>query len=246
MIEPCILINTDSEFDLILKDYLKTSSSFYIKQSFPDLQTALNEISADCDISIALIRIDKESIGWLEHVLKLTGLVKAIILLSTDRSIASIVLDRDLADFIPLPATPWRLKKAIERSQKILLEKAAEPKNEDFFYVRVDKKRTQRISYENVLAFEIYENTLTIHLTKGTVQSKTSLSSIEQRLNGNENFIKVHRSFIVAWQHIEMIEEGSIYFSNSKLRIKIGPHFHEDFWDYVGKHMLIKNTLKMK
>ena len=67
------------------------------------------------------------------------------------------------------------------------------------------------------------------------ILSLASMRSIEEKLP-NEQFMRVHRSFIVQKQKIKIIEKGRIIFG--KNYIPISDSYKQELLNYVNKHTI--------
>lgn len=100
-------------------------------------------------------------------------------------------------------------------------------KNEQFLFVKADYK-TLKIELDHILYIESIKDYVKIHL-KDKIEPIISLSTlkgVEEKLPQNE-FIRVHRSFIVAINKIDAIGRNSIHIG--ALEIPVGELYKETF-----------------
>jgi DNA-binding LytR/AlgR family response regulator len=99
-----------------------------------------------------------------------------------------------------------------------------------YFFIRTDGK-IYRIEYADVLFAEANGNYTKIITAGASVMPVMSFLSLEKMLPGQQ-FIKVHRSFIVNKSKIDRIEGNRIMIN--KHEIPIGKNFRDDFLNQLG------------
>ncbi|GAA4794261.1 LytTR family DNA-binding domain-containing protein [Olivibacter ginsenosidimutans] len=106
-------------------------------------------------------------------------------------------------------------------------------KNERFLFVKADYKLI-RIELEHILYVESIKDYVKIHLKDKAdpIVSLSTLKGIEEKLPENE-FIRIHRSFIVAVNQIDAIGRNSIHIG--KLEIPVGDLYKDTFKQLIQK-----------
>lgn len=94
------------------------------------------------------------------------------------------------------------------------------------FYVK-ENNRLVKIYFDEIVAFESKLHFIFIHTIKATTKVYMTLSEVKHLLQLKENFVQVHRSFIVSETHIESISGNTIKLANDKL-VHIGRNYRED------------------
>jgi DNA-binding LytR/AlgR family response regulator len=107
-----------------------------------------------------------------------------------------------------------------------------EPENAEQIFIKADGKLHQ-VYFTDILFCEAMKNYTRIVLKNGNkIMPLMPLSKIEEQLPENGQFIRVHRSFIVAKAHIEAIEGHIIQMGKSS--IPIGEQFRDSFFKTIG------------
>jgi two-component system LytT family response regulator len=101
----------------------------------------------------------------------------------------------------------------------------AEPADKDFIFVKSDYK-TLKINLDDILYIEGLKDYVKIYTGQKPILTLQSLKSLEEKLPSTK-FIRVHRSFIVAFQKINSIERGIIRIGEK--RIPVGESYKEGF-----------------
>ncbi len=108
--------------------------------------------------------------------------------------------------------------------------------NEEYLFVK-SEYRIVRIPYNEIKYIESMREYVRIHLTENKpVMSLMSLKSLEERLPGNQ-FMRVHRSFIVNLNAVRVIERNRIVFDKD-VYIAIGEQYKDEFQAFLDKHFL--------
>ena len=81
-----------------------------------------------------------------------------------------------------------------------------------------DNKKHHQVQLNDILFTEAYGNYVKIHLNEKTIITHQTLSSIEELLPKNE-FIKVHKSFIIAKNKIVLIDGNLIHIEQYKIPV---------------------------
>lgn len=81
-----------------------------------------------------------------------------------------------------------------------------------------DNKKHHQIKLNDILFTEAYGNYVKIHLNDKMIITHQTLSSVEEMLPKNQ-FIKVHKSFIIAKNKIVLIEGNLIHMNTHKIPV---------------------------
>jgi DNA-binding LytR/AlgR family response regulator len=147
-----------------------------------------------------------------------------------------------------LNATDYLLKpfgydeflKAVQKAYKLFeLENnshTAIEANSDFLFMKSEYK-IRKISYNNILYIEGLKDYIKVFTSNDPkpIMSLNSLRSIEQKLP-EDIFMRVHRSFIVNLNKIEVIDRSRIVFG--KEYIPISEQYKEKFQAFLDKNFL--------
>jgi len=114
----------------------------------------------------------------------------------------------------------------------------AEAKSDkDFLFLKSDYK-ILRVNFNDIRYIEAMSEYIRIHLINSKpVMTQLSMKSIEEQLP-REQFMRVHRSFIVSLAKISVIERNRIVFDGSTY-IPISDQYKTRFQEYLGKNFLL-------
>jgi DNA-binding LytR/AlgR family response regulator len=131
-------------------------------------------------------------------------------------------------DYLLKPMEYHRFRQAAEKARDYLqFLHAGENQSSKFLFVRSEYSLV-KIGYAEIEYIETLDDYLKIHLEgKKTVLTKMNLKQVMSKLDPNE-FLRVHRSYIVPLQRIQSVRNKTI--SLSGVEIPIGVKFEQDFF----------------
>jgi len=147
----------------------------------------------------------------------------------------------DVADYLLKPITFERFLRAVEKvterlekqnvpiAEKPLLDAA-----QSFVFVK-DGTKLVKIRLEDVLYVEGLKDYVTIHTRTQKIVSLQRLKVLEDQLPA-EKFIRVHNSFIVALEAIDVIHKGDVQIGN--VIIPIGETYKKSFRDFIDRNRM--------
>lgn len=108
-----------------------------------------------------------------------------------------------------------KFKKQIEPTLEIPNEDA--PKSDKIIYIK-SGTQTHRLSIDDIIYLEKDGNYLIFHTQNRKILSRQNMKDIFEILNP-DNFIRIHKSFVIAKKHIEIIETTQVIIASKKLPI---------------------------
>lgn len=128
----------------------------------------------------------------------------------------------NVVDYLLKPFSFDRLVKAVNKISnnepiKTVLKEISKSSDSNRFFIKGDKKHHQ-IDEDHILYVEAYGNYSKIYLKDEMILSHTKISNFETLLSAN-NFLRVHKSFIVAINKIKLIEGNRIVIDSHKIPI---------------------------
>ncbi len=129
----------------------------------------------------------------------------------------------DVVDYLMKPVTFERFFKSVNKyfqaghTDPVELENGNGASDDAFIYVK-ENKRIIKIYLKEIEFIEGMNEYIRIHTDNRRVVVKSSLQLIEQKLP-SEQFIRIHKSYIVAIPRIRAFNATTIELENAKLRI---------------------------
>lgn len=127
----------------------------------------------------------------------------------------------DVLDYLVKPITFERFLKASQKAvDYVQLKARANNKGDvpdDYFFVRCDSK-FEKVFFRDVSYIEGLQNYAMIHIPGRKLITYITLTSLENQLP-KEQFLKVHKSYLVSIPHIKAIEGNEILIEEARIPI---------------------------
>jgi DNA-binding LytR/AlgR family response regulator len=188
------------------------------------------EILKQKDIDLVFLDIQMPELTGIEF-LKSLGNPPLIIFTTAYRNYAIDAFELDVLDYLLKPISFDRFLKAINKYYTRFEEKHPEVKNltvgsspgKDHIFIKKNKTLV-KIFFREILFIESLKDYVKIHTTGEIHMVKYPISHLEQKLP-EEQFIRVHKSFIVSTEKITTISPRSVGVGDEK--IPIGRNYKE-------------------
>lgn len=170
-------------------------------------------------IDLLLLDIEMPHMSGLELIKKM-GNVRPLIIFTTAKADYAVeAFELNVVDYLVKPITLPRFKQAIDKATETLESNKEELKVEEQGFVFVkDNGILKRISIDEILFLEAMGDYVKVHTAQKFHVVHATLKSIEEKLPGTK-FIRVHRSYIVAINKIDYIQEGTISIGKTSIPV---------------------------
>ena len=221
----CIIIEDEIPAQKILKNYLGKLPNVELQGVFKaaiEANSFLNKQSVD----VVFLDINLPDITGIDFIKTIKN-PPAIIMTTAypDYAVSSFELET-IVDYLVKPFSFDRFLKAInkakERAEKP--EKKLKVEGEEFFFLNVDKT-LHKIETNSILYIESSRNYITVITEKKKLSFIDSLKNWSKKLPNNQ-FIQVHKSFIINRSFVEKISGNEIYVKGT--RIPIGRTYKQE------------------
>ena len=220
----CLLVDDEPPALDVLKNYIASVSTLELAGTCSSAVEALNLLQEQ---TIDLLFLDIQ----MPHLLG-TDLVRTlknppkVIFTTAYRKFAIEGFELDAVDYLLKPISFERFLKAVNKVMEtnlrvtentdILYSQQNNSQN-SFINLRADRKNL-KIPLDDILYIESLKDYIKVVTTTKNIVTKQSISSLEEILPGN-NFIRIHRSFIVAINKIESFTNDTIEIGKLELPI---------------------------
>lgn len=128
----------------------------------------------------------------------------------------------NVTDYLVKPIAFSRFLKAVNKAKDFILLKQKDNSSENvsYFFLKVDN-RFEKINYDDILFAEALQNYVAIHTTEKKMLSYITFSQVEKQLPA-DRFIKVHKSYIVAFDKIKSVEGNIINIAQHQVPVSRG------------------------
>lgn len=201
----CIIVDDEPVAREILEGHLDKIGNIQVVASCKNAMEAFQAISSQ-KIDLVFLDINMPEISGLSLARSINKNIK-IIFTTAYREYAVEGFDLQAVDYLLKPISLGRLLQAVNKylNENVQLvpvsETEADEDKSDSFFVRSDRKMV-KIAYADILYIESLADYIRISLDRKSVVTRETISSIEAKLPKHD-FIRVHRSFIVALKAID-------------------------------------------
>jgi DNA-binding LytR/AlgR family response regulator len=220
----CIVVDDDELSRSVIEDLINETDSLELIKSCEDAVEAFKVIKEE-HIDLVFLDIEMPKMDGLEMLRTLSPLPQ-VILVTAHEKYAVESYEYDVTDFLHKPISLARFMKAVDKAYNGFENNRASITSQDkTIFIKADSRLVQ-INTEDILYIEALGNYMRIY-TSGE-QKYTILSTMKDIISklSSDDFVRVHRSFIVRLDKIKTIEDNYIVI-NSK-QINIGKAYKDD------------------
>ncbi len=199
----------------IIKDYCQNLSDFELAKSCFNALEARDFLSKN-SVDLIFLDLNLPKLKGFE-LLRMLSSPPKIIVTTAYQEFAMEGFELNVTDYLLKPFSFERFLKAIDRVTpetnktppvSVIKEGKEDSSDSKRLFVREDKKYSQ-IHLDDVLFAEAQGNYTKLTLSSNTIVTREKISVIHDLLPEND-FLQVHKSFLVAKKHIESIEGNRI------------------------------------
>lgn len=210
MIINCLIIDDEPLAINVIKNHIKEIDNIKVIDTFNSAIDALNFMKSNT-VDLLFLDINMPLLDGLDFIKSLDK--KPMIVITTAYSEYAIkTYELEVLDYLMKPISFPRFLKAVNRAFKELnsnLTSNIKVAKRAHIFIKVDKKKMQKIYLDEILIIESLRDYLKITTISNKYIIHSTLSSFTEKLPSN-NFIRIHRSFTIAIDKIEAVQGNSV------------------------------------
>jgi DNA-binding LytR/AlgR family response regulator len=202
----CVIIDDDEFARLALQKIIDQIPEVAILEAFGNPLEAVNYLQEnDCDIVFLDIEMPEMSgFDFLQ-----SSVTKAqIIIVSSKSEYAAESYDFAVTDYIVKPISLERVQRAVEKAKQIKTDVLESKEEADFIFFK-SKNGLEKVNLDDILYIEALADYVQIQTANGRHVILSTMKAMEQKMHATK-FIRIHRSFIVAINKIDKIEDNTV------------------------------------
>ncbi len=172
-------------------------------------------------VDLVFLDIQMEQFTGLQFIEALQYHPKIVIVSAYDQY-AVQGFEHNVTDYLLKPYSFERFLKAIDKAQTEILGKISR----NYIFVKTEY-RMERVDLANILYIEGKGAYLRIVTRQSKIMTLQNFQNMENLLPA-DNFVRVHKSFMVAMDKIDSVERNIIVIGNQ--RIPIGKNYQDNFY----------------
>lgn len=203
----CLIVDDNKIARTTIKHLAGQVKDIVVKGECASAMEAYNLLQEEA-IDVLLLDIEMPGMTGLELTKNLGASRPVIIFTTSKKEYAAEAFELNVADYIVKPVTPARFIQAIDKAREIVDSQSVEIKisDEEFIFIR-DSNIIRRLAINDILFAEALGDYVKLHTGEKFYAIHTTLKAVEERLP-SAKFQRVHRSYIIAVNKIDTIQEG--------------------------------------
>jgi DNA-binding LytR/AlgR family response regulator len=207
-----------------------------------DSNQGLEYLQNHPDVSLVFQELGKPRLNGIPLAHQLPPGVQRVII-SSRKDDAKDAFDLGATDYLLSPVTPERFSAAVEKirqkqsiavgSGNLALKGVKKAIPDVIIMVKVDT-RMVRLRLNEITHIKGEGNYVTIYTTQGKWLVYHTMKKLEDMLAGYQ-FVRVHKSFIVSFPHIDTIEKHSLHIKQEE--IPISDSYRDAFLNFVEQNV---------
>ncbi|QHV97813.1 LytR/AlgR family response regulator transcription factor [Spirosoma endbachense] len=214
----CLIVDDEAPARALLIQHLSTLNGFTVLASLDNAVDAFTFLQTN-PVDLAFLDIQMPKLSGLELIRSLKTSPK-IILTTAYREYAATAFDLDALDYLVKPITQERFMRAVSKYmqyQNIPEVHAQIPSRfeEMYMFFKVGRDQT-KIFLKDIIFIEGLADYIKVHTNGKSYVASEKLGYMEQKLPGDK-FIRVHKSFIIAWDKLISYNAEQVHLVNQTL-----------------------------
>jgi two-component system, LytTR family, response regulator LytT len=234
----CVAIDDEPLALKVIEDYIKQTPFLELSQKFTNSVKAFNYLSEN-DTDLIFVDIQMPDLSGLEIVTNLIN--KPVLIFTTAYSEYALEgFKADAIDYLLKPIDYPDFLKAVNKAKEWIYALRGKniniQANKEFLFIKSEHK-VIRINFSEIRYIQGMSEYVRIYLTNSKpIMSLLSLKNLETQLPDNM-FMRVHKSYIVNLQKINIIERNEIVYDDGT-KIPISPQYKTKFQEYLDDNFL--------
>lgn len=206
----CIIVDDESIARDIITSHVSKIDKIEVVAQCKNAIEAFNFISNN-RVDLVFLDINMPEISGIAFAKSINKNIK-IIFTTAYRDYAVEGFDLQAVDYLLKPIAFERLLQAVNRYFEVNTKTVEAVKDtlesNDFIFVR-SNRRMLKIDFDSILYIESYSDYIKIHLEGEVIVTRETISAMEAKLP-KQNFIRIHRSYIIALSKIQSFNSEGV------------------------------------
>ncbi len=234
----CIIVDDEQHAIDILVHYVEQTPLLQLAGNTTNPLEALQLIATQ-KIDLVFLDIQMPELSGIDFIKAIQGKVK-VILTTAYSEFALESYELDVVDYLLKPIRLPRFLQAVQKAAKEMEEPvtAATQEEDDYIFVKTESKgKLLKINLPDIDYIEGMKNYVAIYCANKKTMVYTSMKDLEERLP-SKDFIRVHKSFIIAIGRITGIEGNLVRLKDVTTEIQIGENYKPQLMEIIRNKMI--------
>lgn len=225
----CIVVDDEPLAVQVITEFIRKMPELSLAGTFNNPLEALAFLRKEPTVTLVFLDIQMPELSGIEFMqLRQRGV--DVIIVSAYDEYAVDGFQYDAVDYLLKPVPFDRFVKAVQKVTEKQPQQPAVPAQPDFIFIRTDK-RIIRLNFSEILFVEALRNYVAIQTASQKILTLQNLRSFEEALPPRQ-FIRVHKSFIVAMNKIDSVEKQRIFMGQHM--VPVGDTYVKQFYEAMG------------
>ncbi len=222
----CIIVDDNKMARTALKKIIEQVDSLVLQEECANPIDAYNYILKE-NVDLVFLDVEMPGMTGIELVKNLEK--RPIIILITSKTDYAVeAFELNVADYIIKPVTLSRFMVAVAKAKELFESKGQKvelsEKDKEYMFVRSNSVLT-KIKIKDITYIQALGDYVNIYTTDSRYTVHITLKGIEEKLP-EEKFYRLHRSYLIALDHIDKVEEGTAFIG--KHPVPIGEQYKKE------------------
>ncbi|GGH68867.1 DNA-binding LytR/AlgR family response regulator [Filimonas zeae] len=235
----CVIIDDEQLAINVIEMYVK---------KMPNLQlvgTATNplvgiELVQQHKADLVFLDIQMDEMGGID-VMKVLGPAVKVVFCTAFSEFAVQSYELDAVDYLMKPVAFSRFVKAVQRVSNVILSQSAlipDAIPDDYIFVKAEQKgKMIKINVDDIDFVEAMGNYVAFQRGRDRILAYLTMKDLEERLPASQ-FMRVHKSFIVALKSISSVENGELLMHDTQMRVPLSATYKQGFMDRMRSRLM--------
>ncbi|PRY42929.1 LytTR family two component transcriptional regulator [Spirosoma oryzae] len=238
----CLIVDDEPLAHTILSDYVRKVPFLTLVGATTSPIDALTQVQRG-EVDLIFLDIQMPELTGIQFLNLLrrgvSGQACRVILTTAYSEYALDGYEHDVIDYLLKPISFERFYRAVQKLLPALSQPATAPENipqqptpepgKDFVFVKTEY-RLQRVGLGDILYVEGLKDYVSLYTPDERILALQTMKTMEEKLPASQ-FMRVHKSYIVALNRIESVERNRIYIG--KAVIPIGDTYRDAFYRQI-------------
>lgn len=211
----CVIVDDEPLAIEVIKTHLTSLGIFRVVAECRNTAEAFQSLKSG-KVDLMFLDIQMPGMKGTEFLKNLVNPPR-VILTTAHRDYALEGYELNVVDYLLKPISYDRFIKAIDKFLETESRKSGDQGEDKFIYLNVNKN-VHKIMVNEIVYAESIKDYLTIHTLSDTIVAKHTISAFEMLVPENQ-FVRIHRSFIVSIEKIKSFNAHSIDIGGKELPI---------------------------
>lgn len=212
----CLIVDDNKMARVVLRHQVKNIEFLHLIDECEDAKQATNIMNKE-KIDLLLLDVQMPKISGIDFLKSIIN-PPLVILITSNPEFALEAFEYNVVDYILKPVKADRFIKAILRVKDLHTTLSKSEKSEKEYFFFREKGVANKLKISDILYIQAMGDYINIQARDKKHTIHYTLGAIEKELPADK-FMRIHRSYIVALDKIETVEDGTTYISNNHIPV---------------------------